>query len=193
MSQSSKKTRLIVYTGLLSALAIILYFFEFPVIPGLGYLKIDASDVPAAAAGVIMGPAAAVFVELIKAIVHVLIKGIGTTMGFGDIVNFVIGSALTVSYSVVFRKMSKTSVNRYLTAVIAGIVGIAAMVAAGVIGNYFIAPPYFRFVMNTELGGAALWTAIGGASILNVIKSAFVAVVMLPIIGIMKRYVPAMA
>lgn len=184
MSSLSKKTRFLVFTGVFAALAIILSFIEFPIIPGLNYLQIDLGDVPAAAAGVILGPGAAVCVELIKTIVHVSVKGIGSTMGFGDIINLLVGIALTVTYSALYRKLSKKGLKLTLSVLISGISAMAAMSAAGVIGNYLLAPPYFDFVLHIKLSGAALWAAIGGATLLNVVKSAVLAVLMIPIIAV---------
>jgi len=187
MSNQSKKVRFIVYGGVLAALSIILYFIEFPIIPGLNYLKIDASDLPAVIAGVLLSPFAAVAVELIKVIVHVVIVGFGSTMGFGDLISFIVGSALTVSYSAVFRSMAKHNDRKILNAVAAGATGLIAMTAVGVIANYFIAPPYFNFMLHVKLTSAMLWAAIGGASTLNVVKSILIMIVMLPILGIFKK------
>lgn len=187
MSNMSKKTRLMVFTGVFSALSIILYFFEFPIIPGLTYLMIDVSDIPAAVAGVVLGPFAAVIVELIKVIVHVVVKGMGSTMGFGDIINFLVGSALTVTFSVFFRKMRSKSKNLYFSVVVSGLLAMATMAAMGVVGNYLIAPPYFKFVLSVELSGPALWGAIGGATILNLVKSAVLAVLMVPIMTLVDK------
>lgn len=186
MNSLSKRTRFLVFTGVFAALAIILCFIEFPIIPGLNYLQIDLGDVPAAVAGVILGPGAAVCVELIKTIVHVVVKGFGSTIGFGDIINLIVGIALTVTYSALYRKLSKKGVKSILSVAISGISAMAAMIAAGVIGNYLIAPPYFDIVYHIKLSNDALWAAIGGATLLNVVKSAVCVVLMIPIITISK-------
>lgn len=187
MPRQSRRTKLIVYTGVMSALAIILFFIEFPVIPGLDYLMIDASDLPAAIAGIVAGPACAAAVELVKVIVHLAVKGIGSTMGFGDLVNFIVGAALTVSFSAVWRFFAGKGTGKYLSALFAGIAGIVCMTLAGIAANYFIAPPYFEFFVHIKLSGAALWAAIGGATVLNLIKSALMAVVMIPVAGVISK------
>lgn len=191
MSKQSKATRFIVFTGVFSAIAIILYFIEFPIIPGSSYLMIDLSDLPAAVAGVMLGPVAAVAVELIKVIIHVVVKGFGSTMGFGDLINFIVGVALTVPFSAVFRTLVKKEKSRVFAVLIAGITGLVSMAAAGVIGNYIIAPPYFEFVVHFKLSGAMLWAAIGSATILNIIKSALLAVIMLPVLTAGKSFFKA--
>lgn len=187
MSKQSRATRFMVFTGVFSALAAVLSFLEFSIIPWYQYLKVDLGDLPAAIAGVMMGPVAAVAVELIKVIIHAVGTGGGGTMGFGDLINFIVGLALTVPFSAVMRLMLRKKRNRYISVLVAGIAGMATMCAAGVIGNYFIAPPYFEFVLHFKLTGAILWGAIGSATILNIVKSALIAVLMIPVTAAMKK------
>lgn len=188
MSNLSKKTQLMVYTGILSAMSIVLYFIEFPIIPGVNYLMIDASDLPAALAGVLFSPVAAIIVEAIKTIVHLFIKGFGSTMGFGDLMNLLVGTALTTAFSGVFHIFRKKDKKTNFALIFATVAGVIAMVLMGIVGNYFIAPPYFNFFLHVELSNEALWAAIGGATILNIVKSLFVAILMFPIINLVKHY-----
>lgn len=172
----SKNSRVIVMAGMFSALSFILYLIEFPIIPGLDYLKIDLSDFPAAAAGILLGPGAGLAVELVKNLLHLLFKGLGSTMGFGDLINFIVGIALVLPLSVIWRGFTAKGRGYIFTALTAGIAALAAMAAAGVIGNYLIAPPYFRAVLHFTLSSAALWSAIGAATVLNIIKSVVTAI-----------------
>ncbi len=180
---ASNRLRFLVYGGVFAAAATVLMFFEFPIIPAFPYLKIDLGDLPAAAAGVVLGPLAAVAVEFIKALIHGIATGGGGTMGFGDLINFIVGAALTAPFAAVLRAVLGRGHNRFAAVLPAGIAGMAAMAAAGVVGNYLIAPPYFWFVMHVKLAGPALWGAIGGATVLNVVKAAAVSLLMLPLLG----------
>lgn len=184
MSKQAKATRYLVYSGVLSAAAIVLMFLEIPLVPGL---KIDLSDIPAAAAGVLMGPFAAVGVEFVKVLIHLIFKGFADSMGYGDLMNFIVGVAFTVPFSFVFRKQSQNAKNERTAIIFAGIAGLIAMVAAGVIGNYFIAPPFFKFYMHTTFSSAVLWGFIGSATILNLSKSVLIALLMAPITALFKR------
>ena len=60
-------TRDLVIVGLFSALAYVLMLLESP--GYLGFLRIEFSDVPAILGGLGLGPAAGVFIELIKNII----------------------------------------------------------------------------------------------------------------------------
>ena len=101
--------------------------------------------------------------------------------------NFIVGVALTVPFSAVYRSLSKRSVERYMTVIAAGIAGMAAMVAAGVLGNFFIAPPYFEFYLHINFTSVVLWGYIGSATILNVAKAALVGILMYPLTGVIKK------
>lgn len=179
VSCRSKATKLMVYTGVLAAVSIILYLFEIPLF--FGYLKIDLGDLPAVIAGVMLGPWEAVAVELIKVIVGLVIKGTGS-MGFGDLMNFIVGVALSVPFALVYRALSRRGAKTYIRLLAAGIAGMVSMVAIGVVGNYLIAPPFFKYVLNINLTSEVLWGEIGGATALNVMKSAISAVVMVPVV-----------
>ena len=73
-------TRELVTIGLFSALAYVLMLLESP--GYLGFLRIEFSDVPAILGGLGYGPAAGVFIELIKNLIKVLST---KTIGAGEL------------------------------------------------------------------------------------------------------------
>lgn len=183
-TQRPAAVRNMVFTGVLSALAIVLYFIEIPLFTQ--YLKIDFSDLPAAVAGITFGPAAAVAVELIKNLAHLPAT---TTMGFGDLINFIVGTALVVPLSLVTRRLRRGGRPNPVCVGLGGAAGLACMVAVGVVGNYLIAPPYFAAVLHIKLAGAVLWGAIGSATLLNLIKSVLTTVLLFPVLSVTDRVI----
>lgn len=135
-------TRKLVVMALLSAMAIAVFcYVEFP-IPMLlpSFLKFDPSNVITLLAGFALGPIEGVVVCLIKNIVHVLIKGMGTTMGIGDIFDFVSGASFVLTASLIYRR-KKTKKN----AIIGCFVGALVMAVISLPLNYFIVYPiYFK-------------------------------------------------
>jgi riboflavin transporter FmnP len=188
MMNKKFNARTLVITGVMAALSVILYFFEFPIIPGFSYLNVDLSDIPAAVAGIFFGPAWAVAVELVKNLIHLMLKGLGTTMGYGNLMNFIVGTALVLPLSIVMRSMLKKGANVYISVLLSGLSGLVSMAVIGVAGNYLIAPAFFFNFMNITLSGSALWGAIAGATILNVIKPVIVTVSLLPVMRFGKKY-----
>lgn len=126
-------TRDLVIVGLFSALAYVLMLLESP--GYLGFLRIEFSDVPAILGGLGLGPAAGVFIELIKNI----IKALSTkTIGAGELANFVVGSAYVLPLSLIYRKWKGK--HRLLTGYV---VGTITMCVAGMIVNYFVTLPLY--------------------------------------------------
>ncbi len=168
--------------AMLSAMSFVLMLLEFPVTPpAMGHLKMDFSDIPALFVGVIFGPVYAVVVELEKNLLELVFKGIGTQMGFGNLMNFIVGCAFVVPFSIVLRR-KKDKMKETKTILIAGICGLLSIVVIGIGANYFIAPLFFEKFLHIEIGPEALWAAVGSATALNAIKGVVLTVVSFPIV-----------
>ena len=173
---------IMVVCSMLSAMAFVLMLLEFPVTPpAMGHLKMDFSDIPALFAGLVFGPWHAVVVELVKNLLELVTKGIGTQMGFGNLMNFIVGCAYVVPFSIVMKK-KKDKMKETKTILLAGISGFLTIVILGVGANYFIAPLFFKYFLNIELDSATLWAAVGSATALNAIKGVMLTVISFPIV-----------
>ena len=168
--------------AMLSAMSFVLMLLEFPVTPpAMGHLKMDFSDIPALFVGIIFGPVYSVIVEFVKNFLEFYFKGMSTQMGFGNIMNFIVGCAYIVPFSIILRK-KKDRMKETKTILIAGICGLLSIVVIGVAANYFIAPLFFRHFMGMELTTEALWTAVGSATALNAIKGVMLTVISFPVV-----------
>ncbi|OOM76867.1 riboflavin transporter RibU [Clostridium puniceum] len=133
----NNNTNKMVKISLLSALALILMYIDFPIIPLFPWLKIDLSDVPALMAAFGFGPLAGVLIELIKNIVIVLIKGTQTGL-IGEVANFLVGVSLILPAGLVYHKKKSKK-----TAILGMILGAVCMEVVGIIANvYFLLPAY---------------------------------------------------
>lgn len=184
MEKKQKKSLVrIVTIAMLTAVSFVLFLLEFPLFAALGHLKMDLSDIPALFAGIVYGPGAAVIIELLKNVIELVFKGIGTQMGFGNLMNFIVGCAFVVPFSVAFRKLRTKGENKAL--VIASVVGVASIVVIGFGANYLVTPLFFKYFLGIELDGATLWAAIGSSATLNVIKGIVLSVVSFPLIKVL--------
>ena len=194
MSNTQKKNSItkISVIAMLSAVSFVLFLLEFPVIPSLGHLKLDFSDVPALIAGVIYGPFSAIVVEFIKNLIELLVKGVGTQMGFGNLMNFIVGCAYVVPFVICYIKISKNN-TKIKGILIGSIIGIISILAFGFLSNYFVAPLFFKYFLGVELDSAGLWAAVLGATAINAIKGVMLSVLSFPIIKIiiyrLKKYI----
>lgn len=132
----------IIKIAVLSAMAFILMFFEFPLPIFPDFLKIDVSDLPAFLGAFAIGPMAGVAIELMKNLLHLIIKGT-TSVGVGELANFIVGSALVVPAAMIYRRnKSKNS------AAVGILVGILSMGVVASIFNYFVLLPMYEKALH---------------------------------------------
>lgn len=143
MSNAKKRTfttRNMVAIALMSAIATVIYYLDFPVPLMPSFIKLDLSNVISLLAGFSMGPVAGVVVCLIKNLIYLVIKGMGTTMGIGDIFDFVTSSVFVLTAGMIYLK-NKTKKG----AVIGCLVGTVIFTLISLPLNYFIVYPiYFK-------------------------------------------------
>lgn len=172
MKNVSKSTNLTVKLGLLSAIALVLMFFEFPILPAYGFLKIDLSDIPALIGAFAFGPLAGILVEGIKNILITLLKGTQSG-GIGELANFIIGASFIGTAGLVY-KLKKTRKTAFISLAVA----IVIMSAVGVLANYFILIPlYFKALPTDQI----IKYLVYGIIPFNLIKGFLISVVTLVI------------
>lgn len=132
------KTRNMVVVAVMSAVATVIYYLDFSVPLMPGFIKLDLSNVISLIAGFAMGPAAGVAVCFIKDLIHLVIKGFGTTMGIGDIFDFVTGAAFVFTSAWIYKK------NRtFKGAVIGTAIGTLVFTLISLPLNYFVTYPIY--------------------------------------------------
>ena len=139
---SAFSVRTITMTALLSAMAYVLAFVEFPVPLSPSFARMDISDFPALVGAFAFGPMTGLLVELIKNALQLFTSSTG---GVGEIANFLMGASYVVTAGTIYRRR-KTKKTALAACLIASIVmGIAAAFA-----NYFILLPLFETFMPLE-------------------------------------------
>lgn len=144
---NSRKTtmlsaRTISMTAMLSAIAYLLAFIEFPVPLSPSFARMDLSDLPALIGAFDFGPISGLLIELVKNSLQLLTTSTG---GIGEIANFLMGASYVVTAGFIYkhRKTKKT----------ARIACIAASVVMGItaaLANYFILLPLFENFMPLD-------------------------------------------
>ena len=133
-------TSSLVKISILSVLAFLIMFIEFPVLFFPEFLKLDLSDIPAIIGGFALGPVAGIFIELIKNLLHFITKT--QTGGVGEFANFLVGGAFVFVSSGIYH-ISKNKKN----AIIGCIIGTVAMaIIGGLANNYILLPFYTKFM-----------------------------------------------
>ncbi|MGN1136578.1 MAG: ECF transporter S component [Oscillospiraceae bacterium] len=135
---ASSNTKKIIQIALLSAVALVIYYLDFPVPLMPPFIKLDLSNVICLFAGFTTGPVGGVLVCLIKNVIEVAIKGFGTTMGIGNIFDFVTSAALTLTASLIYKKNHTKK-----GAVIGCVIGTLVFAGISLPLNYFIVYPIY--------------------------------------------------
>lgn len=147
---SSKKkkgvtnVRYMAVTAMLSAVAFILMFLDFP-IPFLmpEFVQMDISELPALIGAFSMGPVCGILVCLVKNLLHLMITSTG---GVGELSNFLLGVAFVLPAGMIYKyKKSRKG------ALIGSFAGAAFMAVFSVVSNYFLAYPFYYNFMSKEM------------------------------------------
>ncbi len=139
--------------AMLSAIAFVLMFLEFP-IPALipPFVKMDFSDLPALLGAFALGPVYGIVIEFVKNLLHILIKGTSSA-GIGELFNFICGAVFAFVAGIIYlyRKpksdsgLTKEEIRRKgrLAAILSSLLGSLAMAVVSVPLNYFIVYPAY--------------------------------------------------
>lgn len=179
-------TRKVAMIGMFSAIAAILFLFEFPLPFAPSFYKLDFSELPVLIGGFAFGPVAGVMIELIKVLLKLCIKGT-TTAFVGDLANFAVGCSFVLPASAIyaFHKSRRS-------AVISCVSGTMVMTVFGTAFNAVYLLPAFAKLYGMPLEtilqmGAAVNPLVQEGSIvsfvaacvapLNLIKGSLVSVI----------------
>ena len=137
-SASRNRTHKLTVTAMLSAVAFLLMFIEFP-IPALipSFVKMDISDLPELLAAFSLGPVYGVAVTFLKNLLFILIHG-SSSAYVGELCNFLLGAVFSLTAGFLYqRKKSRRN------ALIGSIAGAALMAVVSVPLNYFVVYPTY--------------------------------------------------
>lgn len=135
-------TRQLVTMALMTAIGVLLSFIEFPLLPGVTWLKFDASNMPAMVAGFAYGPGGGVAVGIVTAILHGLLMAdfSGAIMNIIVVIFYILPAALIYKYK-----------HTFAGAIIALIVGTLLAVVGAIIGNLIITPSWLGVPLDAVI------------------------------------------
>ncbi len=145
------KTRDLVVTAMLSAIAFALMLLDFslPVMPS--FIKLDVSDLPALIGGFALGPAAGVAISFFKNLLNIAFEGT-TTAGVGEVANFILASCFVTPAALIYKKTKgpkngeSAKKSGIRAALIGCVTGAVSMAVLSLPVNYFITyPAYIKF------------------------------------------------
>ena len=124
-------TRQLVTMALMCAIGVLLSFVEFPLLPGVTWLKYDASAMPAMVCGFAFGPAAGLAVGIVGAVIH----GILMADFSGAVMNILVVAGFLLPAALVYRR-SRT----FKSGVVGLVLSAITATVMAILGNLVITP-----------------------------------------------------
>ena len=142
MKEKTIRIRKVAIAAMLAAIAVVLNYFEMPLPLMPPFLKIDASTIPLLIGSFILGPVYAVGMAFVKNFVHFFTS---TSGGVGQLADFIITSAFTVTASIIYRR------NRTRKGAVLGcMAGCLAIAVAGYLANRYLLIPFYSQIMPMD-------------------------------------------
>lgn len=135
----NNKVQKMVIVAMLAAIATVLQFFDFPIMPVFPFLKIDFSDIPIMISMFIFGPVAGITTAFIRSTLHLLMTGLSPQNMVGDVASFFATCVFTLPMYYFFNKKSEKRSNKILGVT----TGILALTIFMSVANYFIITPLY--------------------------------------------------
>ena len=170
----------IAYMAIFTALAFAVTFLEFPIFPQANFLKLDFANIFFMIEGYIFGPVEAIISIAVK---ELLCLTKTSTMGVGEVANFIMSTAYVIVPSVAYRFLKGRK-----WAVLFMAVGCLLQIAVGVVVNRYINFPLYGslFGFDGVATFAALWPFV---VYFNIIKSVAISVVVFLIYKPLSRFI----
>ncbi len=145
----ARKTRLfstanLTRMAILTAIALVLFFLEIPIIPPM--YKLDFSNIPVLLGGFAMGPVAGLLILLLKNVLELIIKGLGSTMGIGNLADFLMGAAYLLPAVLIYQR--KKTKQRALAGMA---VGVVSQTVLAILFNWLVMIPFYMSAYHMDI------------------------------------------
>lgn len=136
-------TKQLVTMALMCAIAILLSFVEFPIMPAASFLKLDVALVPASVVGFAYGAGPGVLVGVVSAVAHGAITG----NWVGAVMNIIVTCAFIIPSAIIYKR------NRtFKGAVIGLVVATVCLIVGAIIANLIIDPTFYGIPFDVVVG-----------------------------------------
>ena len=180
----NRNTKKLVGVSMLAAVAFILMFFAFPIIPGVTFLKIDFSDIPVLLGMFLYGPVAGIAVAVIRTILHYVQTGGDAGYPIGDTASLIASLAYCLPIYYLMRNKAENTKNLLLANTL-GTVSLTVILS--VLNAYVLIPLYFA-VLHFSVGPIQKYVFYGVVPF-NLIKGIIVSTVFVALYKKLKPWI----
>ncbi|MBB1079084.1 ECF transporter S component [Limosilactobacillus sp. STM2_1] len=174
MTVTHQRIQRLVGIACLSALAFILMFFEFPILPMAPYLKLDFSDVPVLLGGYIYGPVGGVIIALLKCLIHGMVHGFSPAELIGIFSDFLSALAMLLPFCWVWHHQEWSKKKQAITGIILSTVILTTVMS---LLNLWVLTPLYMAVWNWKSTLPVAQLVAIGVLPFNIIKGLVVTIV----------------
>ena len=100
---NKKRIKKIVVISMLSAIATILMYIDFPIAISPSFMKLDFAELPVMIGGFVLGPIPGVIIAVVKILLKIVIKG-SNTMFVGELANLIGSICYVLPASIIYKK-----------------------------------------------------------------------------------------
>ena len=137
---SSEKTKInkMVLIAMFSAIAVVLMYFDFPVVAiAPSFYKMDFSEIPALIGSFMLGPCAGLIIEAVKVLLNLILKGTLTAF-VGEFANFILGCFYIVPAAIIYH----THKTRKMAIISLAVGGLFLIVSGTLLNAWYLLPKY---------------------------------------------------
>lgn len=174
--------------AMMAAIAYVVMFFEFPLIPAFGYLKTDLSDLIVLIGAFIYGPVGGIAVAVLRSTLHFITTGASLPSLIGAVASVL--ASITFLLPMYFMLHKGRSVGKQIIAS-----GVSTVLLAAVMGflNLVIITPLYMSMLGMNLGMPILKYVLAIVVPFNLIKGVILSAVFSVVYVKMMPWVQAQA
>ena len=139
-------TRKMAIIAILSAISFLLMFFDFPILPGASFLKLDFSILPVLLGLVVLNLRGALSILLVRSVLKLLLNNQGVNTYIGLPMNIIAVAVFVIAFALIWKK--EQTIVRFL---IASVVGTLGLTVAMLLLNYIYAIPLYATFANFDI------------------------------------------
>lgn len=160
--------------ALLGAIAFVLMFVEFPIIPIAPFLKIDFSDVPVLLGLVIYGPWGAVGITFLKCLIHALVYGMSIPELIGISSSFIASCTLIFPFNWALNRRHGSQRSNYIIGILLATLSLTVIES---LLDWLVVLPLYMTVLGMKLTISLPTLVMAGVVPFNLIKGILIGVV----------------
>ena len=128
----------------LTALSAVLFLtVEIPIV---AFYKLDFSNLPALLGAFAMGPLPALIILVLKTGIHLLIKGLGSTIGIGDLADLIMSVAFVLPAALIYSRNKNRK-----SALVGMATGTLCTIVVGVLVNWLVLIPAYMAAYHMDI------------------------------------------